>query len=300
MRGERLKRYKALCLFFSLMLLISACHKAPLREPYRTEELHRLLSQALRASERGDPERAIDLYKEALKFSRLLQDDRNTLIILISLSRLFTQTGQLEEARDIISSAKALKERQTVDLPYDLLEELQLEEARIEFLRGRLRESEILLTGDVSNSGLVNSKVLNIRIKALNILGRIYLEDRRYEEAERVFQSSLGINKSVSSIEEANSHRLLGELYTLVIRDNPSVAPKAEFHLLTALSIDRKLALPDKVGLDMEALGKLYRDIADMKRAREYFMRAFEIWQLKGDRTRSEKIKRILEEMEGR
>jgi len=300
MRDERLKRYGVLCLFFSLMLLISACHRTPLREPYRTEELHRLLSQALRASERGDPERAIDLYKEALKYSRLLQDDRNTLIILISLSRLFTQTGQLEEARDIIGSAKALKERQTVDLPYDLLEELQLEEARIEFLRGRLRESEILLTGDVSNRGLVNSKVLNIRIKALNILGRIYLEDRRYEEAERVFQSSLGINKSVSSIEEANSHRLLGELYTLVIKDNPSVAPKAEFHLQTALSIDRKLALPDKIGLDMEALGKLYRDIADMKRAREYYMRAFEIWQLKGDRTRCERIKRVLEEMEGR
>jgi len=294
MRGERLKRYKALCLFFSFMLLISACYRAPLREPYRTEELQRLLSQALRASERGDPERAIGMYKEALKLSRLLQDDRNTLIILISLSRLFTQRGQLEEAKDIISSAKALKERQTVDLPYNLLEELQLEEARIEFLSGRFKESEMLL------NNLVNSKVLNIRIKALNLLGRIYLEFRRYDEAERAFQSSLGINKSVSMIEEANSHRLLGELYTLIIKDKPSLVPKAEFHLLTALSIDRKLALPDKVGLDMEALGKLYREIADMKRAREYYMRAFEIWQLKGDKKRSEELKRVLEEIEER
>jgi|GEM_PF-1936090 len=294
MRGERLQRYKALCLFFSLMLLISACHRAPLREPYRTEELQRLLSQALRASERGDPERAIDMYKEALKLSRLLQDDRNTLIILISLSRLFTQRDQLEEAKDIISSAKALKERQTVDLPYDLLEELQLEEARIEFLSGRFKESEMLL------NNLVNSKVLNIRIKALNIFGRIYLENKRYDEAERAFQSSLGINKSVLMIEEANSHRLLGKLYTLIIKDNPSLVPKAEFHLLTALSIDRKLALPDKVGLDMEALGKLYREIADIKKAREYFMRAFEIWQLKGDKKRSEELKRVLEEIEER
>ncbi len=298
MRDERLsllaqlKKYGAWFLFS--IILISSCYKAPNAEPYRVQELHRLLSQAVIASERGDPQRAIDLYKEALKLSRLLQDDRNTLIILISLSRLFTQTGQLEEAEDIISSARALKEKQTSGLPYDLIEELQLEESRIGFLGGRFKESEKIL------NNLVNSKTLNIKIKALNILGSIYLEDRRYEKAERAFQTSIEINKSVSRIEEANSHRLLGKLYTLIIKDNPSLVPKAEFHLLTALNIDKQLALPEKIVLDMEALGRLYRDIADIQRAREYFMRAYEIWKLKGDKKRSEELKRILEEINER
>lgn len=297
----RLPHYHTtLTIFWGLLVLLlycsifitTGCYKASPKQPYRIEELMRLMEQAARAQERDDPERAINLYKEALKKARLLQDDRNTLIILISLSRLLRASSQIEEAQEIINTAKGLLERSELlrsgTITEDLKEELYLEEIALDLLKKDIKA--LSLKEELKNS-LLSSKNISIRIRALNLFARIEIFNERYDEAEKYLLESLRIN-NISMLERANSHRLLGEIYSR------SQIEKAEFELLEALRIDKDLGLPQKIGLDMEILGSFYRNKGDKEKAREYLQRAFEIWQLKGDHGRASKIKQYLMELE--
>ncbi|MFN3740108.1 MAG: hypothetical protein ACK4TF_05475 [Thermodesulfovibrionales bacterium] len=278
-------------LLFCSILITTGCYKAPPQQPYRIEELMRLMEQAGRAHERGDSERAIDLYKEALKKARLLQDDRNTLIVLISLSRLLSSKLMIEDASEMLNTAKGLLGRSEMlrsGIPEDLKEELYLEEIALDFLK---KDFKALSLKEPLKDLLLNSKNISIRIRALNLYARIEIFKERYEQAERYLLESLKIN-TLSLLERANTHRLLGELYSR------SQSDKAELHLFEALRIDKDLALPEKIGLDMEILGSFYRDRGDKEKAREYLQRAFEIWQLRADHGRASKIKQSLMELE--
>lgn len=281
--------------FTALLLCCSTigCYKAPPQQPYRIEELTRLMEQAGRAVERGDSESAIGLYKEALKKARLTQDDRISLIILINLSRLLTSKGHVEEAQEIVNTAKSLLERselygQGEIITEDLKEELYLEEIEIDFLKKDLRA---LSSKEPLKNSLLNSKNLSVRIRALNLFARIGILNERYDEAEGYLLESLKIN-NISMLERANTHRLLGELYSRSNRE------EAEPHLLEALRIDKELALPQKIGLDMEMLGSFYRGKGNKEIAREYLQRALEIWQLRSDTDRASKIHQSLMELE--
>lgn len=284
------------CSIFTALLLCCstiACYKAPPKQPYRIEELVRLMEQAGRAVERGDSERAISLYKDALKKARLIQDDRNSLIILINLSRLLSSKGHIEEAQEIVNTARSLLERsemygQRGMITEDLKEEVYLEEIEIELLKKDLKA--LSLKEHLKNS-LLNSKNLSIRIRALNLFARIEVLNAMYDRAEGYLLESLKIN-NISMIEKANSHRLLGELYAR------SQKEEAELHLLEALRIDKELALPQKIGLDMEILGSFYRDRGDKEMAREYLQRALEIWQLRQDPERASRLRESIMELE--
>lgn len=271
--------------------LLGGCYKAPPQQPYRIEELARLMEQAGRSVERGDSERAISLYKEALTKARLLQDDRNTLVILVSLSRVLSSKLMIEEASEMIASAKGLLERSELlrtGIPEDLKEEIYLEEITLDFLK---RDLKALSLKEHLKNRLLSSKNISIRIRTLNLFARIEIFNERYDEAEGYLLEALKIN-NISMLERANSHRLLGELYSR------SQNKEAEPHLLEALRIDKDLGLPEKIGLDMEILGRFYRDRGDKEKAREYLQRAFEIWQLRHDHERASKIKESLMELE--
>mgnify|MGYP001773675373 CR=1 FL=1 len=293
MRGSIRVSEKVFILIFTLFinLSVTGCYKAPPRLPYRVEELERLMEQAERAALREEHERAIVLYRDALKKARLIQDDRTSLIALINLSRLLSKTGHLKEAEEVIDTAKDLKAR--TRLPRELLEEADLEEARIALLGGRHDASEAIVMR------LINSSELNIRIKALNLLSRLCIQRTRYQDALVYLKKALEINKGTLRLEEANSHRLLGVLY-IEAGDSILDFPQAESALRQALEIDRSLGLPEKIGLDLEVLGRLYMDTGDIVRAREYLSRSLEIWHLRQDNERAETILRLLGEIKDR
>lgn len=296
-------RFKAVALLLPLtyILLISlcSCYKTPPQQPYRIEELNRLVERAGRLAEKGDIERAISLYKDALMKARLLQDDRLTLIILISLSRLLTSRAYINEAEELIKTARSLvepldslnsraeREGPEFFIPQDIKEELYLEEIRIAYLKKDLKT--ISEREDIKKL-LLNSRYPSIRIRALNLFGAIAFEQQRYEESEGFLIESLRINEKISLLERANTHRLLGELYAR------SQRLEAVQHLLEALRIDKRLALPEKIGLDLELLGRFYKDRGDRQKARQYLQRALEVWQLRADE-RLSKVKELLMEL---
>ncbi|WP_353683668.1 tetratricopeptide repeat protein [Thermodesulfovibrio sp. 3907-1M] len=244
------------------LFIIQACYKAPLEQPYRIKELNSLILQANKAFERGQNERAKNLYTEALKKSRLIQDDNATVIILISLSRLYTSEKQIKEAKNFIDTAVELSKR--ASLPEETIEELDFERARIGFIVNEDVEEFL--------RKLTLSEITSIKIKSLNLLARVRIKQNKNDEAEKLLNEALDINQKMSRVEEANSLRLLGIVY--LDRDKK----RAEDYFLRALEIDKELAIPKKIALDMQTLAIFYEKIGDQEKAKEYLMRAHEIW----------------------
>ncbi|GAQ94683.1 tetratricopeptide repeat-containing protein [Thermodesulfovibrio aggregans] len=264
---------------FLFFLIISGCYRAPVEQPFIIKELNSLILQANKAFQRGEIERAKNLYNEALKKSRLIQDDNATAIILISLSRLYSSESEIGEAKKFIDTAMELSKKAL--LPENTIEELDFERARVGFL----------LNEDVQEllKKLSLSKFNNIKIKSLNLLARLKIRQNNYEEADRLLQHALEINQKIDKIEEANTLRLLGEIYSTKNQK------QAESYFLKALEIDREIANPQKIALDMETLGRFYKNTGDKKKAKEYFIRAIEVWKALGKEEVVMKIEKELE-----
>lgn len=252
-----------LLIFIILLVLVYGCYKAPPQVPYRVSELNSLIWQANKQFERGDLTTAQSLYQEALKKSRIIQDDSATVIILISLSRLSTKINQIEEAKILLSKANQLSHQ--TPLPDSISNELEFENARISFLTNESENAKVLL------NTLINSNDLKIKIKSLNLLARLKIREHEYEEALNLLNEALRINKDLSKIEEANSYRLLGEIYS---EKNKEIA---EAYFLKALTIDKVLAVPEKIAIDMQCLEEFYKKTGNIEKAEEYFLRAKEI-----------------------
>jgi len=283
---KRLHKPRPVSILISLTIivcltLVIGCYKPPLEQPYRINELNNLILQANKAFEKGQSERAESLYYEALKKSRIIQDDNATVIVLISLSRLYTSTGQIEEAKKLIDSAMELSNR--AFLPENTLEELNFEKARIGFL---LNENVEQLLRKLSFSNFTN-----IRIKSLNLLARLKIKQHDYKEAEELLNQALITNQKTNRIEEANSLRLLGHVYL----DKDKAL--AENFFLKALEIDKELAIPEKIALDMETLGIFYKKMGEKQKAKEYFIRALEIWKGLGKKEFEIKIVKEIESL---
>lgn len=256
------------------LILVYGCYKAPVEQPYRTAELNNLIFQANKAFERGNIQSAQMLYQEALKKSRLIQDDNATAVILISLSRLYTSTGQIEMAEKCVETAESISHR--VSLPESIMEEIIFERAKTGFLLDK--NVEALL------NSLINSSSTSMKIKSLNLLSRIRMKEQKYDEAEKLLNEALRINQNISKVEEANSLRLLGEIYC---NKNRIIA---ERYLINALKIDKELALPEKIALDMEIIGICYKNLGEKQKAKDYLLRAVEIWRELGRKEEEMKI----------
>lgn len=241
-----------LCLF-----ILTGCYKASYSKPYAKEEVERLVLQANKAYERRDLNLAQKLYVEALKKAHIIQDDNATVIILISLSRLCTSMNQPEKAKEFIELADKFSEISTYTAS-----ELSFEKARLNFLTNDLDKAEELLKNTEFESLL--------KIKSLNLLARIKIKRESFDEAEEFLKEAINLNQGISKIELANSYRLLGDIYSN--RDK-----KAENYYLKALEIDKELALPEKIALDLESLGRFYEKWGDKERAKQYLLRAAEI-----------------------
>lgn len=273
----------SLKIFTMILLLVTviSCYRTPVEKPYRINELNSLIMVANKAFERGDIQVAELTYKEAYKKARLIQDDNASVVILISLSRLYSSVDKIDKASSCVEAALMFSENSSIDR--NLHEEIIFERTRIEFLKGKNDEKSL--------ESLAKSDSVLMRIKALNLLARIKLRLVKHKEAENILKEALTINKNISKIEEANSWRLLGEIY---LNDNKKLA---EEYLLRAIEIDKEIAIPEKIALDMEILGKLYRDHGEKRKALEYFKRALEIWRGLGNQNRETRILMEIEKL---
>ena len=103
-----------------------------------------------------------------------------------------------------------------------------------------------------------------------NVRGQLALEAGRLDQAAASAKTALSTSRaSGDRAESANALRLLG---TISIRAGDAAAATA--HLGEALAIDRELAVPRKIYLDLIALGRASALRGDRGAARSYYERA--------------------------
>ncbi len=260
----RFIRFYCICLF---LFGLYGCYKAPLEQPYIITQRNNLILQANKAYQKGHIQQALRLYQQALKQSRIIQDDNTTVIILISLSRLYSSIDQIDKAKKIIDLATDISKKE--DLPLETVEELNFERCKLGFDLNENVEEELFNLSKSSN--------VSLRIKSLNLFARIKIKNNELEKAEKLLRESLSANHDVSKIEEANSFRLLGEIYTK--KDSQT----AEMYFLKALAIDKDQALPLKIGLDYQMLAKFYESAKNTQKAKECYRKTIEIYNGLGE-----------------
>jgi tetratricopeptide (TPR) repeat protein len=103
-----------------------------------------------------------------------------------------------------------------------------------------------------------------------NVRGQLALEAGRLDQAPASAKAALSASRaSGDRAEAANALRLLG---AVAIRNGDGGAAGA--HLAEALAIDRELALPRKIYLDLIALGRASALRGDRAAARSFYERA--------------------------
>ncbi len=274
-------------IFISLVFLIlSSCHKEIPGIPYRMELLQREITSARKAMERGDTEASIESYRNALYIARSIQDEKSEAIILLNLSRLYMKKGDRERAVLYLDSMERLLRFSSMDEKtiMELKGEYMLEMASVDISKGDYDDAlsllEFIIKGDFSNSLLG---------RAMNLKARILIMKGDRVESGRLLEEALRLNRtSGSRVEEANTLRLLGDLNLI---DDPR---RAIDYYKDALSIDRSLALPEKIGMDLERIAEGYERLNDSEMVLNYLMKAYNVWSTV-NRDSAEKVLKKIE-----
>ncbi len=263
------KIYRLTITFYICLFIIAlyGCYKAPLEQPYIITQQNNLILAANKAYQKGHIQQAFALYQAALKQSRIIQDDNAKVIILISLSRLYSSINQIGDAKKMIDLAVDISKKE--HLPLETVEELNFERCKLGFILNENTEEALFNLSKSNNAA--------IRIKSLNLLARIKMKNNEIEKAEELLRKSLSANHEVSKIEEANSFRLLGEVYT------KKGSQMAEMYFLKALAIDKAQALPLKIALDYQMLAKFYESTKNTEKVKECYQKAIEIYNELGE-----------------
>lgn len=256
--------------FIAILLIFPSCYHEPPVAPHRVEILQREVNTAQKALKMNDTERAIQSYMNALKIARSIQDEKNEAIILINLSRLYTKKGNLDEAVVVLDSMERLLKFSSIDQRTlnELREEYQFEVASINFLKG-LHDDALLILDNLIKDTSRDS----LKGRAMNLKARILIHRKNRLEAEKVLEEALRLNRDGGSrLEEANTLRLLGDINLM---DN---ARKAIDYYKDALRIDKSLAIPEKIGMDLEKIAEGYERLNDREMALIHLIKAYDVW----------------------
>jgi tetratricopeptide (TPR) repeat protein len=124
-----------------------------------------------------------------------------------------------------------------------------------------------------------------------NVRGQLALEAGRPDQAAAAARSALGTSRAAGDLAEtANALRLLGGV---ALRGGDAAA--ANGYLAEALAIDKELAVPRKIYLDLIALGRASALKGDRSAARSYYDRARAVSEADGDPEGAARARTLIE-----
>ena len=211
----------------------------------------------------GDLEGAARQYREAVRIARSVEDAEGIAANAINLSIVYQRLGRPDDAR---ASLGLLLERGQLGFSPDRMAQaalrrsvLDLEERRFPSALEWVERAAAYCGRGCSVSGAIQ-----------NVRGQLALEAGKLDQAVAGAKAALSISRaSGDRAETANALRLLG---TVAIRNGDASA--ASGPLAEALAIDRELAAPRKIYLDLIALGRASALRGDRAAARSYYERA--------------------------
>ena len=217
-----------------------------------------LNERALAYFERGNQLEATALLKDALRLSESWDDPHGQTLTLINLSRVYRQGGSPNLAMPEIVRGVALSSRNS--FAADAAQEMALVELDL---------------GNIEKARVWAGKSLKLedgRFKGrrLNLLARIAMLSSGYDEAARLAEQALPLNRSAGlAEEEANSSRLLGMAHLKLGK-----LEEAERHLAAALALDKSSGRPTRIADDLSGLADLETLKGNLSAARDYRERA--------------------------
>jgi tetratricopeptide (TPR) repeat protein len=244
-------------------------------------EANRRAEAQLRA---GDIEGAARGYREALRASQSLEDADGIAANAVNLSIVYQRLGKLHEART--SLAPVLEQRNLSFTP-ERLAQAALRRALID-----LDERRYASAGEWAEraeSHCAPSCPVSAAIS--NVKGQLALEGGRFEAANAAARSALDASRaSGDRSEAANALRLLG---IGALRSGDAAAAHA--HITGALEIDRELAVPRKIWLDLVWLGRISAMRGERESARAYYERALAVSEAERDAKASAEARALID-----
>ncbi|MBF0170420.1 MAG: hypothetical protein HQK87_04920 [Nitrospinae bacterium] len=267
---------------FLTALTLSACAATLPSQPVEMKESARLNLKGGKAMTTGDYLRALDLSRAA--GARALAIDRvdeavdeliNQGVILRRLDRRKEALEAVETGWRLIADDRAMDYKDSDEMDYDdELVRLAILGADLALDAGDVPGADRWLKGGAMACGGCDSAgaFLNLRARQKWLLDAP-------AEAVALAREGVAVNRQKGNrLEEGHSLRLLGRW-----EDDPA---KARDHFMTALAIDRSLAVPSLIADDLVGVGESLRRLGKEDEARRYIVRARAIASATGDAKR--------------
>jgi tetratricopeptide (TPR) repeat protein len=248
-----------------LLALLAACVAPPPAPPPAAGEAamieaNRRADAHLRA---GDLEGAARQYREAVRVARSVEDPEGIATNSINLSIVYQRLGRPDDAR---ASLAPLLERSQLAFSPDRLAQAALRRSVIDLEDRRTADAQAWLERAAAYCG----RACSVSVAIQNVRGQIALEAGRTDQAAAAARSALAASRAAGDrAETANALRLLGGI---ALRSGDAAG--AAGVLQDALAIDKELAVPRKIYLDLIALGRASALKGDRGAARSYYERA--------------------------
>ena len=282
---------RAVCIamLFCLAHGLAACGSAPPAQSdadTRRERLVDLNDRAQRAVARGDMRRAAVLYREALRGAESFEDFHSIGVNLLNLAAVYQALGEPKAAHDALERvlvSPARFEGPLVAQAAGLETSLALQAREFAAAEDWLKRAE----------GECKPPACRIQTALLILRAQLTLERGAVGESRSQAARALAASRAENSREdEANALRVDG-------RGAVAQGGYAEAVALLnqALVIDKQLALPYKIGLDLMALAETELMRGERQAARDYAQRALDVSRAAGNRQQEAAAARILEQV---
>jgi len=266
---------------------LAACGSAPPAQSdadTRRERLVDLNDHAQRAVARGDLRRAAALYREALRVAESFEDFRSIGVNALNLAAVHQALGEREAAHHALErvlAAPARFEGPLVAQAAGLKTSLALQARELGAAEDWLKRAE----------GECRPPACRIQTALLILRAQLALERGATGESRSQAARALAASRAENSREEeANALRVDGRAAAAQGGHAEAVAL-----LNQALAIDKQLALPYKIGLDLMALAETELMRGERQPARDYAQRALDVSRATGNRPQQEAAARLLE-----
>lgn len=232
----------------------------------------------------GDFDGAVQQYREALRIAQSIEDVDAIAANAINLSIAYQRLGQHAEAR---TSLAPVLDPSGLSFPSARLAQAALRRAVLDFDERRHASAAEWLEKAAVWCG---RQVCTASAAIDNLGGLLALEEGRTEAAAASARAAL--DRSLGSgdrVEAANAMRLLGNV---ALRAGDAAAALAA--LAEALAIDRELALPRKIYLDLVGLGRASAQRGERAAARTYYERALAVSEADGNARGAAEVRELI------
>jgi tetratricopeptide (TPR) repeat protein len=265
--------------------LLAACGSPPAKpKPASVSaalEANRRAETQLRA---GDLEGAARGYREALRASQSLEDADGIAANAVNLSIVYQRLGKLADAR---ASLAPVLEQPNLAFPPERLAQAALRRSLID-----LDERRWAGAGDWAGRAESHcARSCSVAAAIQNVKGQLALEAGDAGAATASAKSALDTARaSGDRAEAANALRLLGIAAVRAGDASTGLARIGE-----ALAIDRELAAPRKIYLDLVWLGRISAMLGERDSARGYYQRALAVSEADRDARASAEVRALMD-----